>query len=91
MKTTFYLQFEGERSHHHTDRIGRIVARRISQNKPSRPASGSVVVKMTVDMPEEAFLPLEPLVDIVIPLDRTMPVSVTVEEPDGGYLEEPQS
>jgi hypothetical protein len=37
---------------------------------------------MTVNIPEEAFLPFEPAVSIEIPLGNVQKIVVAVEEPD---------
>lgn len=82
MKTTFYIQFEGVPSYWNEDKIAKVKARRITIKAPDKTIPRGIVVKMTVDIPEGAFLPFEPSVDITIPLDRTVPIVVSIEEPD---------
>lgn len=55
----------------------------ITQNKPTRPRGGTVLVKLTIRVPAAAFLPLRPEAIVVIPDDmtETTPVEVTAEDP----------
>jgi hypothetical protein len=82
VKTTFYIQFEGRRAYWNKSRIGSVHAKRLTTKRPDRPIANSVLVKLTVNLPEEAFLPLEPAVEIDIPIDRTEAIGVEVEGPD---------
>jgi hypothetical protein len=55
----------------------------ITQKKPSRPKGGTVLVKLTIRLPEAAFMPLRPEAIVVIPADMTEvnPIEVIAEEP----------
>lgn len=89
MKTTFYVQLEpvfssyvrsldGERP------LREVRATRITQKKPTKPLSGTVTIKLTVDIPDQAFYPLRPEAVVTIPADLTAPtpLEVTAEQPD---------
>lgn len=51
-------------------------------NKPQKPRQGTVEVKITVEIPKGAFLPLRPEAVIVIPESLTQPHPVEVEAID---------
>ncbi|MBM3714897.1 MAG: hypothetical protein FJW64_04045 [Actinobacteria bacterium] len=53
-----------------------------TQNKSQKPKPGTVEVKVTVEMPKGAFLPLRPEAIVVIPENLTTPHPVTVEAED---------
>lgn len=55
----------------------------ITQKRPERPRRGTITVKLTIRVPEAAFLPLRPEAVVVIPEDMTVttPVEVTAEDP----------
>lgn len=83
---TFYVQIEPEWSRW-TDSEGErplrgIKAVAITQNKPNRPRSGVVVAKLTVRVPDAAFLPLRPEAIVVVPEDMVAasPIEVTAED-----------
>lgn len=44
----------------------------ITQKRPSRPRGGAVTVKLTVRVPDGAFLPLRPEAVVVIPTDMAL-------------------
>jgi hypothetical protein len=70
-KGTFYVQF--------ARRQGLLHALTITRRLPQSPRGGSVTVKLTVDIPDEAFAPLSPEATIEIPLERTRPATVAVD------------
>jgi len=84
---TFYAQVEPEWSRYRT--VGgekalegaKVVT--ITQRKPSRPRGGTVLVKLTIRVPEAAFLPLRPEAIVVVPEDMTIasPIEVVAEDP----------
>lgn len=83
---TFYVQVEPEWGNWVTsagDRrlIGAKVAR-TTQKKPDRPKAGTVLVKLTLRIPDAAFLPLRPEAVVVIPEDMTVATPVEVEAID---------
>ena len=84
---TFYAQVEPEWSRwtnwdgERTLEGAKVV--NITQKKPTRPRGGTVLVKLTIRVPNGAFLPLRPEAIVVIPDDMTVttPVEVTAEDP----------
>lgn len=60
---------------------------RATQKKPSKPVSGTLLVKVTLDIPDAAFLPLEPEIDVSVPVDHTRAVLADTE-PLGDLLED---
>jgi hypothetical protein len=84
---TFFVQLEAEWGHWANADGERPVwgakAVNITQKRPSRPKPGTVVVKLTVEVPEAAFLPLRPEAVITIPAELTQPhpLEVTAEDP----------
>jgi hypothetical protein len=87
-KTSFYVQLEPEfYAHRGIDgerALRAIRAERITKRRPVQPLPGVVTVKLTVDIPDEAFYPLRPEAVVTIPaeLTQTSPVEVTAEAPD---------
>lgn len=53
-----------------------------TQNKSQKPKPGTVEVKITIELPKGAFLPLRPEAIVVIPEILTAPHPVTVEADD---------
>ena len=82
MRTEFYVQFEADYYGRDRQRVRRVRAKRLTTGRPSTPIPGSVVVKMTVEIPDEAFLPYQPEAEIIVPIDRTQRVIVVVPEPE---------
>lgn len=84
---TFYAQVEPEWSNwvsHDGERSlrgAKVVT--ITQKKPAKPRGGTVLVKLTVRVPQAAFLPLRPEAIVVIPdeMTATQPVEVVAEDP----------
>ncbi len=84
---TFYAQVEPEWSTYITSngeralRGAKVVT--ITQKKPTRPKGGTVLVKLTIRVPESAFMPLRPEAIVVVPEDmvQTNPIVVEVESP----------
>jgi hypothetical protein len=76
LQPTFYLS-RGE----HQVREIRAVA--LNQKKPNQPRAGTVLVKLTVRVPDGAFLPLRPEAVIVVPEEMTVtsPIEVQAEDP----------
>jgi hypothetical protein len=78
----FYAQVKSEYWGYNRDRVrgAKVVA--LTQKKPAEPRGGTVVVKLTIRIPEAAFLPLRPEAVIVIPEDMTAPYPIQVEAGD---------
>jgi hypothetical protein len=53
-----------------------------TQNKSQKPKPGTVEVKITVEIPKGAFLPLRPEAIVVVPESMTQPHPVEVEALD---------
>ena len=55
----------------------------ITQNKPARPKGGALLVKLTIRVPEAAFLPLRPAAIVVIPenLTEATPIEAMAGDP----------
>lgn len=88
-RATFYVQLDpeyayGYRNSTDTSPIRGAKAVGLTQKKPGRPKPGSVIVKLTVDIPEGAFRALQPEAVITIPdsLTTGVPIEVTAEDPD---------
>ena len=83
---TFYLQVEPEFISHGQDEVVRgIHAVALTQKRPRSPKRGTVLMKLTVRVPDAAFLPLRPEVVIVVPqaMTEALPIEVTVGDPHG--------
>lgn len=84
---TFYAQVEPEWSSWRNSegqralRGAKVV--NVTQRKPERPKGGTVLVKLTIRVPEAAFLPLRPEAIVVVPEDMTIasPIEVVAEDP----------
>ena len=72
-----YVQHDGMRS------LRGIKAVALTQSRPNRQKGGTALVKLTVRIPDAAFLPLRPDVVIVIPEDMVTaaPIEVIAEDP----------
>lgn len=90
MKATFYVQVE-PRWNRWAKRadgqpmLDKIKAVALTLSRPTRARYGpSVVVKLTLDIPESAFYPLQPEAVIVVPADlveRNEAIEVTASDP----------
>lgn len=66
-----------------TDRVRSAKIVRATQKAPGdMQIPGTVLVKITVDVPESAFLPLRPEAIVVIPESLTVAEPITVEADD---------
>lgn len=84
---TFYAQVEPEfgrtyRSGETVDIVKSAKVVAVTQKRPDRPRRGVVVTKLTIRIPEAAFLPLRPEAIVVIPEDMTAPYPIEVEAGD---------
>lgn len=86
-EATFYAQVEPEWGRWRDKNgdlniVGAKVAR-MTQKRPESPIGGTVLVKLTIRVPNAAFLPLRPAAVVVIPEDmtETNPVEVVAENP----------
>jgi hypothetical protein len=81
---SFYVQLEPEFAGYTGERrVWGVKAVNITQKRPGRPKPGTVVVKLTVRVPEAAFLPLQPEAIVTIPetLTAPYPLEVSAEDP----------
>lgn len=79
---TFYVQIKPQffLSGTHVSKASAVV---MTQTKPRAPKGGTVMVKLTVRIPESAFLPLRPEAVITIPEGMVLaePIEVEAEDP----------
>jgi hypothetical protein len=86
---TFYVQIEPVwspwRKNTHGDKdLESIKAVAITQTRPKSQRPGTVLTKLTVRVPEAAFLPLRPEAIVVIPEDMlaaSLPIEVAAGDP----------
>lgn len=83
---TFYVQIEPEfrRSYYGDDNlvVTSIKAVGITQKRPTKQKPGTVLTKLTLQIPDAAFLPLRPEAIVVIPDSMTTFEPVVVEAED---------
>lgn len=77
MKTTCFLQVEP--TFFNSGTVREISVARVTQKRPKQPLPGSVVVKLTVDIADAAFMPLAPAAVVEIPVEHTDPILVESE------------
>lgn len=83
-ETTFYLTVEPEfwgSSIFNEDRVRSIKVRNVTQKRPK--GARWPVVKLTLRIPDAAFMPLAPEVVVEVPERNLDMPTVTVEEVDG--------
>jgi hypothetical protein len=86
---TFYAQVEPtwsygrDRNGDHTVNGAKVVG--LTQKTPDNPRRGVIVTKLTIRIPDAAFMPLRPEAIVVIPAEMTAPwpVEVTAEDANG--------
>lgn len=83
---SFYLQIDADiyRTSYSAETVRAIKAVGMTQKRPARQKPGTVLVKLTVRVPDAAFLPLRPEAVIVIPEDMTATAPIEVEAVDPG-------
>jgi hypothetical protein len=90
VETTFYVQIEPEWGARVDDAgermLWRVKAAAMTQKRPGRQRPGTVLVTLTVRLPEAAFRPLRPEATIIIPeeMTRAEPIEVEASDPGGG-------
>jgi hypothetical protein len=90
VKATAYLQVQPEYSYwaknrREFDKPGSIQGAKVvgaTQNRSQKPRQGTVEVKITIEIPKGAFLPLRPEAIVVIPEALTAPHPIEVEAAD---------
>ena len=71
MKTTAYLQIAPKFST--SGKLLGVTAKRVSTNHPKEPMSGAVTLKLNIEIPDEAFKPVD--VDIDVPMEALEPTA----------------
>ncbi|QDZ15799.1 hypothetical protein [Humibacter ginsenosidimutans] len=87
VKAIVYLQVQPEISGYSWERdtIASVKGAKVvgsTQNRSQRPKPGTVEVKLTVEIPKSAFLPLRPEAIVVVPESLTAPHPIEVEAED---------
>lgn len=82
IQATAYLQVEPEWSYNGEHVTGAKVVRLTQRSPGANQRGGTVLVKITVDVPEGAFKPMEPEVVITIPEGMTIPMPIEVVASD---------
>jgi hypothetical protein len=86
VRATVYLQVAPEiSSYYQRDDPNGIRGAKVvgsTQKRSSKPQSGTVEVKLTVELPKAAFLPLRPEAIVVVPESLTTPHPIEVEAAD---------
>lgn len=87
-RATFYVQVEPvwsrwAKDEHGEKQLDSIRAVAITQKQPQRPRGGTLSVKLSIEVPDGAFLPLRPEAVIVIPegMVLTNPIEVEAVDP----------
>jgi hypothetical protein len=89
VKATVYLQVEPERTpYYDADDVRGIRGAKVvnaTQKRSARPKGGTVEVKIAIELPKAAFLPLRPEATVVVPESLTAPhpVEVVAEDANG--------
>lgn len=89
-RATFFVQIEPNYAYGYapseTTPITSAKAVGITQSRPTKPKRGSLIVKLTVDVPEGAFRALQPEAVIVIPdsFIKGVPIKVEVQDANDG-------
>lgn len=83
IRATAYLQVEPEFFAYDSERVRAAKVVRLTQRPPlHNQLGGTVLVKITVDLPEAAFKPLQPQAVVVVPEDLTLARSLIEVEAD---------
>jgi hypothetical protein len=90
VRATVYLQVQPEytwqaKQYRRFDEPGAIQGAKVvgsTQGKSQKPKPGTVEVKVTIEIPRGAFLPLRPEAIVIVPESLTAPHPVTVEAQD---------
>ena len=86
VRATVYLQVAPEVSRYYPKDDARSIqgAKVVgsTQKRSSKPQGGTVEVKLTVELPKAAFLPLRPEAIVVVPESMTTPHPIEVEAAD---------
>lgn len=87
VKATVYLQVQPEFAgySYQKDTPASVRAAKVvgsTMNRSTKPKPGTVEVKITIELPKSAFLPLRPEAVVVIPESLTTPHPVEVEALD---------
>lgn len=80
----FYIQVRPEflRAFNGGQRLKAIKAVAMTQHRPARPQPGTVLVKLTLRIPDAAFMPLRPEAIVIVPENLTEAGAIEVEASD---------
>ena len=90
VRATVYLQVQPEYSRYDRDTVDGVRGAKIvgyTQRRSQSPKPGTLEVKISVEIPKGAFLPLRPEAIVVIPERLTTPHPVEVEALDANESE----
>lgn len=79
---TFYVQLDPSLYGGDNPRVREIRAVALTQKRPAKQRAGTVLVKLTVRVPDAAFLPLRPEAIIIVPETMTSLAPIQVEAED---------
>lgn len=86
VRATVYLQVQPEYatylSESHPNYINGAKVINATQSRSKKPKGGTVEVKLTVEIPKAAFLPLRPEAIVIVPETMTAPHPIEVEASD---------
>ncbi|ARC56010.1 hypothetical protein AS850_02845 [Frondihabitans sp. 762G35] len=85
VQATVYLQLEPVHNYLPRDNPQSLIGAKVvglTQKKAAKPRGGTVEVKLTIQVPKGAFLPLRPEAVIVIPQELTQAHPITVDATD---------
>lgn len=81
MKTTFYVAVEPRFNRYWPERLMKLIATKVTTKKPSL-SNGAIAVKLTLEIPDEAFMPFEPAAIIHVPAELVTKDEISVEAVD---------
>jgi hypothetical protein len=77
---TTYLQIEADTYNNYGEpRVRNIRVVNATQKRPTKPKPGAVIVRLEIEVPDGAFLPLRPEAKVIVPESMTEQVPVVVE------------
>jgi len=79
VKTTCYIQVEPVWAYRDKNRLNGANVKRVTRKRPDSPIPGSVVVKLSLDIADAAFMPLQPEATVSIAVEHTEAVHVQSE------------
>lgn len=81
-KATFYAHVQASYSPYWKDLVDSLKVIRITQNKPEKLDKNTVAVKLTLEIPDDAFAAFAPSATITVPTSQVQkPIHVITETP----------